>query len=67
MVIINNDYNDPDLIMMTMMTLMTVMILMKMQMQIMMKMKLKVSDDDGYLVMKVIQSSSDESYNRYNR
>ena len=39
---------------------------MKMKIKMKMKMKMKVGDDDGYLVMKVIQSlklSSDESYN----
>ena len=40
--------------------------MMEMKMKTKMKMKMKVGDDDGYLVMKVIQSgklSSGESHN----
>ena len=50
---------------MTLITMMIMMTVMKMKMEMMMMM-VKVGDDDGYLVMKVIQSgklSSGESHN----
>ena len=49
---------------MTLITMMIMMTVMKMKMEMMMM--VKVGDDDGYLVMKVIQSgklSSGESHN----